>query len=407
MSKKFSVFLSYCWSNHLQAEEIFSDLKQVGILVKKDNNEIVYKDNLKSFMRSIRDTDFAILLISKDYLQSVNCMYEVGQLLKEKNVQKKILPVIIDETSNFKPSDKISYIKFWENEKKNLQAELVDIDPINCLEVYSDIKCINEILLSIDSFISFISSMLTVKYSELRPSNYKYLLNAIGYEDVSFLTDLIAVAITKSVDERELMLDEYITKYSPNTYYHTSKATTYSMAGKFEQARFNYLQAIKLKNDNYEALNNLGLLYQDIFNNIPKAQECFENAIKAESKLTVARLNLAILRTRFFEDRKSAKFQYDRILSYDPKEPRVHNNLGNYYRDIIGKTVDNEKAEFHFKMALELDPGYIEAYVNYANFLKLNGRMDEGNSMYVKALKLDVDGKFAPIINTLLNSTKG
>ncbi|QNN44486.1 toll/interleukin-1 receptor domain-containing protein [Pedobacter roseus] len=407
MSKTPTVFLSYCWANHAEAEEIYNDLKQIGILLKKDNHEISYKDDLKSFMRSIRDTDYSILLISKDYLQSLNCMYEVTHLLKEKNVQKKILPVIIDDTSIFKPLDRIAYIKYWEQEKKNLQGQLIKIDPLNALDVYADLKLINEASQSIDNFITFITSMLIVKYSELRPTNYSHLLKAMGIEDVKYLTDLIAVVQTKSVEKRELLLDEYITKFPPNTFYHTSKAVTCTMAGKFEQAKLNYLQAIKLKSDNYEALNNLGMLYKDVFNNVAKAQECFEKAIKVEPKLTIARLNLAVLRSQYFKDLKSAKFQYERILSYDPKEPRAHNNLGNYYRDIVGKTEDHEKAEFHFKKAIEFDPDYLEAHMNYANFLKLNGRMNEGNSLYRKALELDKDGKFAEVIKTMLNSVKG
>ncbi|WP_316741282.1 toll/interleukin-1 receptor domain-containing protein [Pedobacter antarcticus] len=394
-----SVFLSYCWANHVEAEEIYNDLKQIGILVKKDNHEIAYKDNLKSFMRSIRDADYAILLISKEYLESVNCMYEVGHLLKEKDVEKKILPVVMDGTSIFKPLDRLTYIRFWEMEKQNLQANLQNIDPVNALEVYADLKIITEVAQSIDGFIQFVSSMLTVKHSALRPANYRPLLDAMGFEDVSFLTDLIAVILHKSVEKRELFLDEYITKYPLNTFYHTSRAVTYSMSGKFEQAKFNYLQAIKLKPDNYEALNNLGLLYQDVFQNVTKAQECFESAIKAEPKLTVARLNLAILRSRFFKDEKAAKFQYDRILSYDPKEPKVHNNLGNYYRGVKGVKADDLKAEYHFKKAIELNPEYIEAYMNYGNFLKTHGQLEAGNTLYRKALELDKDDNYAPMIN--------
>jgi len=168
------------------------------------------------------------------------------------------------------------------------------------------------------------------------------------------------------------------------------------------------LQAIKLKSDNYEALINLGLLYQDVFQNIPKAQECFEKAIKAEPKLTVARLSLGVLRTRFFNDSKGAKFQYERILAYDPKESRAYNNLGNFYRDHRDSTADYTTAEYYFKKAIEYNPDYIEAYMNYGNLLKVEGLLEEeGNALYRKALELDKQGHYAPVINALLNSVKG
>lgn len=46
-------------------------------------------------MKKIREHDFAILLISHEYLISPNCMYEFLQVLKEKDFEKKILPVIM------------------------------------------------------------------------------------------------------------------------------------------------------------------------------------------------------------------------------------------------------------------------------------------------------------------------
>src|SRR5690606_22332781 len=116
-----SIFLSYCWANRDQAEQIFKDLMQVGVPIKMDTHQLEYKDDLNSFMESIRDADYAILLISDDYLKSVNCMFEVSHLLKEKEYHQKILPVVCDGTSFFKPKERLKYIQFWEQELKSLE----------------------------------------------------------------------------------------------------------------------------------------------------------------------------------------------------------------------------------------------------------------------------------------------
>lgn len=402
MSGIYSVFLSYCWSNRTEAEQIYNDLKAIGVPIKMDAHEVDYKDDLKSFMKSIRTSDYAILLISDDYLKSVNCMYEVSHLLKERELHRKVLPVVMDAASFFKPKERIKYIRYWEEEKESLNTELAQVNPINALEVLSELKNVTEIASLIDGFLSLISSMLIVRFSQLRPTNYIKLLKAMGFQDVTYLTDLLAVSLTKDINKRELLLDQYITKHQANSYYYTAKAVTYSKAKKFEQAKFNSHQAITLKSDNYEALNNLGLLYHQVFNDTNRAREFFEKAIDVEPQLTVARLNLGVLLSSDFEDGGGAKDQYMQILEYDPTEPRAHNNLGNYY-----KNSDPDKAEAYFKAAIEYKPDYVEAYINYANLLKLKGLKAAGNELYKKALQFDKNGHYTPVIEALLKSDKG
>lgn len=89
------VFISHNWAEKDVAEKIYSHLTQVGIKVRMDNHELKYKDSLKDFMETIRDCDFAILLISEKYLQSRNCLYEVLHLSKEKKFHEKALPIIL------------------------------------------------------------------------------------------------------------------------------------------------------------------------------------------------------------------------------------------------------------------------------------------------------------------------
>lgn len=47
--------------------------------IKRDTEEIGAWESITTFMKSIRTQDFAILVISDNYLKSVACMYEVIQ----------------------------------------------------------------------------------------------------------------------------------------------------------------------------------------------------------------------------------------------------------------------------------------------------------------------------------------
>ena len=110
-----TLFVSYSWADSTIADKIDTIFQPTGIFVKRDIREIKFKGSIRNYLSEIRDTDFVLILISDSFIKSSNCMYEMLELLKEKNYQKKILPVLIDGTKIFKPKEKIEYIKYLSN----------------------------------------------------------------------------------------------------------------------------------------------------------------------------------------------------------------------------------------------------------------------------------------------------
>lgn len=267
----------------------------------------------------------------------------------------------------------------------------------------ADLKVLTEISQLVDGFLKQMGNMLNVSLEELQKTGYRALLERIGYQDITYAVTLLEIALLDNIDERELALDTYLTKYSANTYYHAIKAGTYVKAKKFTQAKFNYEQSLKLDPNNIEALNNLARLCTDVFREFDQARNYYERAIQIDPAFTVARLNLGVLLSDKFNDHESAKAQYDAILSYDSNESKGHNNLANYYR----RKGDDEKAAKHLQQAIQLNPGYIEAYINYGNLLKVNGQVTEGNEIYKKAKKMTEDKGIQDLLDTLISSTKG
>ena len=68
-------------------------------------------------MQTIRDNDFAVLLISDAYLKSANCMYEVLEIMKEQKFRTRIFPAIID-SAIYSTDKQIEYVQYWENRVK-------------------------------------------------------------------------------------------------------------------------------------------------------------------------------------------------------------------------------------------------------------------------------------------------
>jgi tetratricopeptide (TPR) repeat protein len=401
------IFISYSWENQEQAERIYDDLTKIGIECMKDNHTLRYKDSISEYMKSIREANYAIVLISDHYLKSKNCMCEAIELLKERDFSTKHLPILLPTAKFFKVEDRIKYIKYWEEKFNELQIQLKNLNTLNSLELHNDLKTLNEIALNINNFLQILTEIKNISYEELIKENYRSILNVIGYENISWAFELLAISNLKDNNAKELALDAYSMHFPANTHYYTIKGLTCSDAGKYEQAMLNYLQAIRLDPSNTQALNNLGWLNDRVFNIKEKAKQFYLKAIAIDEKFTTARLNLGTLLSDKFQDEDGAKKQYDAILSYDPSVAKAHNNLGNLARksDIAAK--ENEEAVHHFNKAIQLDPKLVEAYVNLGNLLKVSGKIEEGNKLYRKAKRIANNPNFSKFINTLLKTNKG
>ncbi len=85
-------------------------------------------------MKSIRRTDYAILLISDAFLKSANCMFEVMELLKDEDYKKRILPILIGDVSLNNSLARLHYVKYWENEIEKLNKSIKSLNNISNID---------------------------------------------------------------------------------------------------------------------------------------------------------------------------------------------------------------------------------------------------------------------------------
>jgi len=407
MDKTLKVFISYSWSTQEIAEKIYLDLTLVGLDVLKDNHEIKYTERISDFMKSIKKVDYALLIINDGYLKSKNCMIEVLELLKDDSSWEKILPVVYSDTDIYTAISRISYINYWESQTQKIAEAVKSINPINATEIYKELKKYQDITANIDSFLLNISDRLHVTPDKLFADNYEQVITKIGYKNEQEpLIKLLEIALIPNIETREIELDKYIKKYPESTYYYSIKAGTARNLRKFQQARYFYEKALTFDSSNYEVLNNLGQIYEHVYNEFDKAKECYEKAINSKPDLDIPRLNLGVLLSQHYNDLAGAKKIYDELLELEPDNEKAHNNIANIYK--FGEFVDLDKAEFHLKKAIDINPNYLEAYLNYGNFLKaFRKQIEEGNSYYRKLMEIDKNGVYKQIIEVLIKSDKG
>jgi len=164
---KVKVFLSYCWNDSEEADKIYDYfIAKYNIELYRDKIDVKKWGSIKEYMESIESMDYTILLISDSYLKSVNCMYEVLEVMKDKNYREKIFPAIID-TRIYDSIIKIDYVKYWEDEFKKMEEKLSILSVQNLGRFPEELKRRQNISSNIAEFLNTISDMNNPKVKDI------------------------------------------------------------------------------------------------------------------------------------------------------------------------------------------------------------------------------------------------
>jgi hypothetical protein len=173
------IFISYNWNHKDTANKLYNFLIGCGFSVKMDDHNLSYKDHISTFMESIRESDFAILIISDEYLRSENCMAEVLHILKDRDCIKKILPIRHKNVAFFKTSDRLAYVTYWMDKIKATEALLKDIDATSTIEELKKLKTIKNISQEINGFLATLSDMITSTIEDQDSNSYRDIMSYI------------------------------------------------------------------------------------------------------------------------------------------------------------------------------------------------------------------------------------
>lgn len=152
-----TIFLSYNWHDGETADRIDKHMSELpGVTVKRDVRDIGPWKSIREFMESIRQQDYAILIVSDFYLKSKNCMFEVTEMMKEQEYVDRIFPAVV-ETSIYDPLGRVGYINYWQRECDKLEAAVKGLDPASAVELAAELKRYKSIVASIGEFLSIVA----------------------------------------------------------------------------------------------------------------------------------------------------------------------------------------------------------------------------------------------------------
>jgi tetratricopeptide (TPR) repeat protein len=144
-----------------------------------------------------------------------------------------------------------------------------------------------------------------------------------------------------------------------------------------------FKNAVKVTENNYKALNNLGAALIDK-GKPDEALLYFAEALRINPQKTGARNNLANM--LFLQGKPDeAVFHYNEILKFNPQKTDARNNLAN----VLSAQGKLDEAVLHYKEAININPEYVDAHYNLANVLSFQGKLDEAVLHYKEAIKIN------------------
>lgn len=343
-----TIFLSYSWANEDAANKLDLVFQSIGIKVLRDKREVGYNKSLKEYMQSIRDSDYAFILISDEYLKSPACMYEINELMKDQNYLNKILPLVLPSAKIYKPEDHITYISHWKSRVESFKDEISKIDPAQSVSLIKKLKEYEEIYLNIGEFLLILSERNIPLFSSLESNGFRDIINYLEIKDD--LQDQIIMITSGSLSpelmEIEINKLEISYPYRYETY--IAKGHVASIDTKYQKAIVAYEKAAELKPDFGPIYYNLGCMLQKV--------NQFDLAEKA----------------------------YIKAYNLSPENSKILNNLA-----IVQKELGNSEAENTFKKAIQVNPADENTYFNFANYLVGVYKNIEARQMFLKCLSLN------------------
>ncbi|MBN3884139.1 MAG: toll/interleukin-1 receptor domain-containing protein [Nostoc sp. JL34] len=176
------IFISYAWGgdsetyvNHL--DEV---LQSKGIAIIRDKRDLGYKGLIKAFMEKIGSGKCVIAVISDKYLKSPNCMFELVQIAKNDDFYDRFFPIVLPDVQIYKPIERIKYIKYWEEQIKELDEAMKCVSATNLQGFREEIDLYTEIRHTIAELTNLLKDMNTLTPDIHNESVFDELSKAIA-----------------------------------------------------------------------------------------------------------------------------------------------------------------------------------------------------------------------------------
>ena len=158
------VFISYKWGGDGEAlvDEIQGRMEERGVLVTRDKSEVRYRDSIEQFMRRIGTGKCVIVILSKEYLQSKHCMFELTEIASRPEFASRVYPIVMPNAAIFDPISRLGYVKYWEDQRAALDQAMREVGQEYLQGIREDLDLYEKIRNTIAGITKMLADMNTL-----------------------------------------------------------------------------------------------------------------------------------------------------------------------------------------------------------------------------------------------------
>lgn len=182
MSSSPSIYISHAWGGESEiiTQQIVERFKKENLNITLDKNDLGYRESITKFMENLGQADAIILVISNKYLHSEYCMFELLQIYDNKNILERIFPVVLDEVSIAKSTDRLELVKYWENQSSELESKIRELQSLGHIDgITDDLNLYYNIRNKIAKLTSILKDINTLNVGTHRDSDFNHLVTSV------------------------------------------------------------------------------------------------------------------------------------------------------------------------------------------------------------------------------------
>jgi hypothetical protein len=248
------VYISYAWGGESEriVNELDADLKAQGITIVRDKRNLGFKGMIRDFMQQIGRGYAVIVVISDKYLKSPNCMYELVEIAKNKDVYDRIFPIVLADADIYNPINRIKYIKHWEDQLRELDAAMKLVSSANLQGMRDEIDSYDDIRDNISNLTFLLKDMNTLTPEMHENSNFATLVEMLKQRLGEELTEEVESPPVEEPAPKEARRASASPKATEIKKPRTSKPSKKTKAGSSEGYTAQVVR--KLARDDYQEL---------------------------------------------------------------------------------------------------------------------------------------------------------
>ena len=181
MSDNHQVYISYAWGGESEriVNELDADLQAKGIMVVRDKRDLGFKGMIREFMQQIGRGHAVIVVISDKYLKSPNCMFELVEIARNKDLYERVFPIVLADADIYNPVNRIKYIKYWEGKLQELNEAIRSVNAANLQGITEEMNSYDDIRDNISNLTFFLKDMNTLTPEMHENTNFASLITTL------------------------------------------------------------------------------------------------------------------------------------------------------------------------------------------------------------------------------------